>query len=144
MSITLLPWPPAATASAQLFPHREENGRKWRKDKAEFPGCTLILCWRFLEGVNQIARVLMMPSGKKPAKTERKRREATSVKVFMGPKGLSNSSYLPRSVQPRDMAMSTAQQQKQAPRVPLRAPSLPSFQQDGPSFTLCSSQGLHL
>lgn len=98
MSITLLPWPPAATASAQLFPHREENGRKWRKDKAEFPGCTLILCWRFLEGVNQIARVLMMPSGKKPAKTERKRREATSVKVFMSPKGLLNSSYLPRSV----------------------------------------------
>lgn len=143
MSITLLPWPPAATASAQLFPHREGNGRKWRKDKTEFPVCTLILCWRFLEGVNQVTRVLMIPSGKKPAKTERKKREATSVKVFTGPKGLADS-YLPRSVQPRDIAMSTVQQQKQAPRVPLRAPSLPRFQQDGPSFTLCSSQGLRL
>lgn len=111
MSITLLPWPPAATASAQLFPYREGNGRKWIKDKTEFPVCTLFLCGRFLEGVNQVARVLMIPFGKKPAKTERKRREATSVKVFTGSKGLADS-YPPRSVQPRDIATSTIQQQK--------------------------------
>lgn len=66
-----------------------------------------------------------------------------SVKDFMGPE-VSWDSYLARSVQSIDIAMLTVQQQKQAPRVPLRAPSLSCLQQDSPSFTLCSSKGLRL